>query len=93
MTPVRSFTLGTAADCDVRVNDDPYVSSRHARVSVDESGSVWVEDLGSTNGTWLQMTASGGGGKVRVYGPRRMLVGDTLWLGGQTAIPWAEGRR
>ncbi|QKW15461.1 FHA domain-containing protein [Verrucosispora sp. NA02020] len=89
MTLVSSFTIGTAADCDVCIHTDPHVSPRHARVTVDTDGNLWVEDLGSMHGTWLQLTASGGVGKVRVRSPRRMLLGDTLWLGRRTSIPWA----
>jgi len=45
------ITLGRAADSTIVVDDD-YASSRHARIY--ESEGVWmVEDLGSTNGTWL----------------------------------------
>lgn len=45
------ITLGRAPDSTIVVDDD-YASSRHARIF--ESEGVWmVEDLGSTNGTWL----------------------------------------
>jgi pSer/pThr/pTyr-binding forkhead associated (FHA) protein len=92
-TTTRTFTLGTAADCDVCIPADLHVSPRHARITTDDTGRLWVEDLGSMHGTWLQMTGSGGTGKVRVTGPRRMLAGDTVWLGERTAIPWTEGRQ
>ena len=32
--------------------DDEQVSSRHARI-LRENGRVWIEDLGSSNGTWI----------------------------------------
>lgn len=47
-TPV---TLGRAQDCTI-VLDDDYASSRHARI-FPQDGQWWVEDLGSTNGTYL----------------------------------------
>ncbi len=47
-TPV---TLGRAHDCTI-VLDDDYASSRHARI-FPKDGQWWVEDLGSTNGTYL----------------------------------------
>jgi len=47
-TPV---TLGRAQDCTI-VLDDDYASSRHARI-FPRDGQWWVEDLGSTNGTYL----------------------------------------
>lgn len=45
------WIVGTAEDCDVRI-DDEYVSSYHLRV-VRDGDRVTVEDLGSTNGTWV----------------------------------------
>ena len=47
-------TIGRAPDSTVVVEDD-YASSRHTRVFVIDG--VWmVEDLGSTNGTWIDRT-------------------------------------
>ena len=45
------LTLGRAVDCDV-VIDAAHVSARHCRVWAEE-GSVLIQDLGSSNGTWL----------------------------------------
>jgi pSer/pThr/pTyr-binding forkhead associated (FHA) protein len=88
----KSFIIGTDATCDVRVNDDPYVSNRHARVTQDDDGSIWIEDLGSTNGTWIQRAfmprPSHPAFLPRVYGRTRIARGDTIWLSKQTAIPW-----
>jgi pSer/pThr/pTyr-binding forkhead associated (FHA) protein len=81
---VKVVIFGQAPDCDVRVND-PYVSSRHARAVQDTNGQVWVEDLGSTNGTLIERP---GTAKERVYQPVRFGPGDVLWLGMGTAIPW-----
>ena len=47
----EEVTLGRAAGCGVRV-EDSYTSSLHARL-FRRNGSLWVEDLGSTNGTWV----------------------------------------
>jgi pSer/pThr/pTyr-binding forkhead associated (FHA) protein len=38
------------------VLDDDFASSRHARIFPDPSGQWVVEDLGSTNGTYLDRT-------------------------------------
>ncbi len=51
LAPGRPLLLGTAADADLRLVD-PYASARHARIVGDVAGFV-VEDLGSTNGTWV----------------------------------------
>lgn len=48
------ITIGRAADSTIVIDDD-YVSSRHARIYPSEG--VWiVEDLGSTNGSWIDRT-------------------------------------
>jgi pSer/pThr/pTyr-binding forkhead associated (FHA) protein len=43
--------IGRGSDCQIRLDDD-YSSTRHARLFLSE-GQWWVEDLGSTNGTYL----------------------------------------
>jgi pSer/pThr/pTyr-binding forkhead associated (FHA) protein len=62
--------IGRGADATIRLDDD-YVSTRHARIG--RSDDTWyVEDLGSTNGTYIgthrltQATAIQLGSKVRV---------------------------
>lgn len=44
------LTVGRDPACDVAI-EDPSLSRRHAVIVRRESG-VWVEDLGSSNGTW-----------------------------------------
>jgi pSer/pThr/pTyr-binding forkhead associated (FHA) protein len=62
--------IGRGSDATIRLDDD-YVSTRHARIG--RSDDTWyVEDLGSTNGTYIgthrltQATAIQLGSKVRV---------------------------
>jgi pSer/pThr/pTyr-binding forkhead associated (FHA) protein len=43
--------IGRGSDCQIRLDDD-YSSTRHSRLFLSE-GQWWVEDLGSTNGTYL----------------------------------------
>ena len=77
--PLRGTTLpltssailvGRAPSCTL-VLDDDYSSSRHARV-YPENGRWFVEDLGSTNGTFLGSTRAeaptpvGPGGRIKV---------------------------
>jgi hypothetical protein len=45
-------TVGRAAGCGVALPDDTFVSQLHARVFRRE-GDFYIEDLGSTNGTYL----------------------------------------
>lgn len=65
------LTVGRAAGCQVTL-DDTYVSQLHARVFRRE-GKLYVEDLGSTNGTYLN--------RARVMGPMVMSSGDRLQVG------------
>lgn len=65
------YTIGRTDDCDIRVEGQS-VSRRHARVCVDADQSVTLEDMGSTNGTYVQDEGLTGptriefGAKVRV---------------------------
>ncbi|MDH3755228.1 MAG: FHA domain-containing protein [Acidimicrobiia bacterium] len=65
------LTVGRAAGCQVTL-DDTYVSQLHSRIFLRE-GSYLVEDLGSTNGTYLN--------RRRVSGPMVMQQGDKLQVG------------
>ncbi|MEW5720814.1 MAG: FHA domain-containing protein, partial [Chloroflexota bacterium] len=48
----EQLTLGRSAVCDI-VLDDPGASRQHARLGHTETGFT-IEDLGSTNGTWVK---------------------------------------
>jgi len=65
-------TVGRAIGCGVQV-DDAYTSNIHARL-YRRDGSLWVEDLGSTNGTWVNAE--------RIGGPARLGKGDLVQVGG-----------
>jgi pSer/pThr/pTyr-binding forkhead associated (FHA) protein len=47
----EAMVIGRAPDCD-HVLNDPMVSGRHARVFRADD-RIWIEDLGSRNGTYL----------------------------------------
>jgi pSer/pThr/pTyr-binding forkhead associated (FHA) protein len=64
-------TLGRAAGCQVPL-DDSYASQVHARV-FHRDGKWYVEDLGSTNGTYLN--------RRRVAGPMVMKRRDRVQIG------------
>ena len=67
----QEITVGRAAGCQVTI-DDTYASQLHARVFLRE-GQVYVEDLGSTNGTYLN--------RRKVTGPMQVQRGDKLQIG------------
>lgn len=72
----RSVTFGRLATCGVSLPDDPDVSRQHARVTW-RDGAWWLEDAGSSNGTFLGEFAAA----VRVTAPTRVSVGEIFRVG------------
>jgi hypothetical protein len=68
----NSLTLGRIADNDIALDDDTFMSSHHARIEIRPEG-VWVVDLDSTNGTFVN--------GQRVSGDRSLRKGDRLQVG------------
>ena len=66
------LTLGRAGSCSIGLPDDTFASQLHTRVLV-RDGAVWVEDLGSTNGTHVN-------GR-RLAAPVQLATGDRLQIG------------
>jgi Inner membrane component of T3SS, cytoplasmic domain len=63
--------IGRGTDAAIRLDDD-YVSTRHARIA--SSGDQWfVEDLGSTNGTYI--------GSARITQPTTLTMGTQVRIG------------
>ena len=68
----NSLTLGRVPDNDIALDDDTFMSSHHARIEIRPEG-VWVVDLDSTNGTFVN--------GQRVSGDRSLRKGDRLQVG------------
>ena len=66
------LTVGRANGCQVALPDDTYVSQLHARI-FRKDGRLWLEDLGSTNGTFLNAKA--------VTSPVALRRGDRVQVG------------
>lgn len=64
--------IGRSAGCNISVPDDTFVSTMHARL-YSYDGYTWVEDLNSTNGTYVN------GGQLNA--PRPLTKGDRLQIG------------
>ena len=64
--------LGREGENDLALVRDEFTSSRHARVEPRRDG-VWVEDIGSTNGTYVN--------GVRLTAPRKLSPGDVIRVG------------
>jgi pSer/pThr/pTyr-binding forkhead associated (FHA) protein len=69
--PASSKTVGRATRADFIV-DAALVSRLHCRLTLDDRGRLDVEDLGSTNGTWVN------GRKVE---RAPLVAGDTMKIG------------
>lgn len=68
---LEGFEIGRGNQVAVKI-DDPYASSRHAKVAP-IAGAVIVEDLGSTNGTFLN--------EEPLVGPQPLQFGDRIRIG------------
>jgi len=65
-------TVGRGGGCTIPLPSDTFVSQVHARF-VTRGGDLWLEDLGSTNGTFVN-------GK-RIDAPAKLRKGDRVQVG------------
>ena len=68
-----SIEVGRSPDCEIDFPDVPLLSRVHARIGWDDDGP-WVEDLKSTNGTFVN--------QVRIEGRCALNSGDRVQCGG-----------
>jgi pSer/pThr/pTyr-binding forkhead associated (FHA) protein len=66
-----SMVLGRAPECELLL-DDTYVSQQHARI-FGKNGKWYVEDLGSTNGTFVN--------EQKLAAPAMVQPGDRIRVG------------
>jgi hypothetical protein len=66
------LTIGRGPQNDVALDGDEFASARHARVEPRRDG-VWVEDVGSTNGTYLN--------GIKLTRARKLTPGDVVRVG------------
>jgi pSer/pThr/pTyr-binding forkhead associated (FHA) protein len=64
--------IGRSLENEVQVEDDEFASARHARLTPQRDG-VWVEDTGSTNGTFVNGD--------RLTRAQRLEPGDVIRIG------------
>lgn len=82
--PDTSWVVGSAEDCQLLVAK-PSVSSHHCRLS--RYGDAFVlEDLGSTNGTFVN------GHRLGPNAPVYVSASDAITLGRNTPLPWPQAR-
>jgi pSer/pThr/pTyr-binding forkhead associated (FHA) protein len=70
LVPEKEFVVGRSSDLDMVLVED-MVSRKHAKIQCDRE-QIWIEDLGSTNGTFVN------GEKIR---RARLKEGDRVLLG------------
>ena len=67
-----ALTIGRGGQNDVPIEEDEFASARHARFEPRRDG-VWVQDRGSTNGTFVN--------GAQLDRPRRLTEGDVVRVG------------
>ena len=75
------LTFGRSSQNDIQLKRDEYASSTHARLEPRRDG-VWLEDIGSTNGTYLN--------GIRLTRPKRLASGDVVRIG-ETELRYEAG--
>lgn len=72
--PIDSLpvAIGRGGQNEVPLDGDEFASAQHARFESRQDG-LWVEDIGSTNGTFVN--------GARVTTPRRLTKGDVVRVG------------
>lgn len=68
----KSFSVGRSKNSNICIGQDSYVSRNHARISV-EKDQFFIEDLKSTNGTYLK--------NKRITTPIQFLPGTEAVIG------------
>ena len=68
----NALSIGRLDDNDIIIDDDTFISSHHARIEVRPEG-VWVVDLKSTNGSFVN--------GQRLTGERSVRKGDRIQVG------------
>jgi pSer/pThr/pTyr-binding forkhead associated (FHA) protein len=74
--PEQPLVIGRARQCSLRL-DNPAVADRHARIGF-ESGHFWVEDLGSSTGTFVN--------NQQISGRVELADGSAISLGGVMSL-------
>jgi type III secretion system YscD/HrpQ family protein len=75
----RSYTIGrTMQSCDIAFFNDSAVSGKHATLSLDSSGTIFIEDNNSTNGTFVN--------NQRITTKTQVALKETVTLGSLTSF-------
>jgi len=72
------LVIGRHADGPGRLSEDEEISRQHARISREATGDYAIEDLGSSNGTFVN--------GLRIQSPRLLSLGDSIETGATTLV-------
>jgi hypothetical protein len=72
------LVVGRHAEGPGRLSEDEEISRRHARISREATGDYAIEDLGSSNGTFVN--------GLRIQSPRLLALGDSIEAGATTLL-------
>ncbi len=78
ITVEDELVIGRLAVGDGRLEEDPELSRHHARISRERDGRYAIEDLGSSNGTFVN--------GLRLTSPGLLVPGDSIELGGTSLV-------
>jgi pSer/pThr/pTyr-binding forkhead associated (FHA) protein len=71
----RRMVVGRSSDCDIHL-DDPLISKTHCVITAEEDGTFSVEDLDSTNRTFLNRKPVSK--KTPLFYGDRLILGNTI---------------
>jgi hypothetical protein len=72
------LVIGRHAEGPGRLSEDEEISRRHARLSREATGDYAIEDLGSSNGTFVN--------GLRIQSPVLLALGDSIEVGATTLV-------
>ncbi len=72
------LVIGRHAEGAGRLSEDEEISRQHARISREATGDYAIEDLGSSNGTFIN--------GLRIQSPRLLALGDSIEAGATTLV-------
>lgn len=78
ITVEDELVIGRHASGAGRLSEDEELSRQHARVSREVTGDYAIEDLGSSNGTFVN--------GLRIQSPRLLSLGDSIETGATTLL-------
>jgi pSer/pThr/pTyr-binding forkhead associated (FHA) protein len=78
ITVEDELVIGRHADGPGRLAGDEEISRQHARISREVTGDYAIEDLGSSNGTFVN--------GLRINSPRLLSLGDSIETGATTLV-------